>query len=73
MLIQCIVVSQFVSVDLPIHCAESNCEESKTAVLRPKKVTLMVLVGARTTFPARTNFFCISKKNIQFFFLKTKF
>ena len=27
--------------------------------IRPKKLTLMVLVGARTTIPARTNFFFI--------------
>ena len=32
--------------------------------IMPNKLTLMVLVGARTTFPARV----ISKKKIQFLF-----
>ena len=44
--------------------------------LRPKKLTLMVLVGAHTTFPARTNFFLFpkkySKKNSKIFFQKIK-
>ena len=31
-------------------------------VVRPKQLTLMVLVGARTTFSARTNFFLFQKK-----------
>ena len=43
--------------------------------LRPKKVTLMVLVGVRTTFSARTNFFFNLKKiyqiNSQKHFLQT--
>ena len=46
------------------------------SMLRPKNLTLMVLVGARTTFPARTNFFFYLKKNqkkIQFFFQKQVF
>ena len=32
-------------------------------VFRPNKLTLMVLVGARTTFSSRTNFFFFKKKN----------
>ena len=33
LLVQCIVVSQFFSVHWPLHCDESNCEESNTEVL----------------------------------------
>ena len=37
-------------------------EVESLSPLRPKKITLMVLVGARTTFPARANFFFYFKK-----------
>ena len=44
---------------LPFFISEFNISQIN---VRPNKLTLMVLVGARTTFPSRTNFFFISKK-----------
>ena len=55
-------------------CISSKCKSLYQQLLaliivylRPNKLTLMILVGARTTFSSRTNFFFFQQK------FKTKF
>ena len=48
------------------HAADPHVAVRKTSIaartFRPNKLTLVVLVGARTTFSSRTNFFFFKKK-----------